>query len=161
MKCLIIITSQFWTDYHTYSRFLLDFEKKGFDNPRTKIFQDTKAMNSQLPLHLKQTFPPMIWILNEGEGDGIESRLPFKIFSTLLTIICIAVAKFARKRIPILKLNTSLKSCTIRLVETWSWDDCFVVYCKTNCRKVFFQNQEMVIMLRQLFWPTVRKKWFK
>ena len=36
-----------------------------------------------LPLHLKQTFPPIIF--TEGEGDGIESRLPFKIFSTLLT----------------------------------------------------------------------------
>ena len=35
-----------------------------------------------LPLHLKQTFPPMIWIFTEG--DGIESRLPFKIFSTLI-----------------------------------------------------------------------------
>ena len=29
-------------------------------------------------------FPPMIWIFTEGEGDRIESRLPFKIFSTLL-----------------------------------------------------------------------------
>ena len=36
-----------------------------------------------LPLHFKQTFPPIIWIFTEGEGDGIESRLPFKIFSTL------------------------------------------------------------------------------
>ena len=36
-----------------------------------------------LPLHPKQTFPPIIWIFTEGEGDGIESRLPFKIFSTL------------------------------------------------------------------------------
>ena len=36
-----------------------------------------------LPLHLKQTFPHIIWILTEGKGDGIESRLPFKIFSTL------------------------------------------------------------------------------
>ena len=35
-------------------------------------------------LHLKQTFPPIIRILSEGEGDEIESRLPFKIFSTLL-----------------------------------------------------------------------------
>ena len=34
-----------------------------------------------LPLHLKQTFPPIIF--TEGEGDGIEPRLPFKIFSTL------------------------------------------------------------------------------
>jgi hypothetical protein len=28
-------------------------------------------------------FPVHIWIFNGGEGDGIESRLPFKIFSTL------------------------------------------------------------------------------
>ena len=34
-----------------------------------------------LPSHLKQTFPPMVWIFIEGEE--IESRLPFKIFSTL------------------------------------------------------------------------------
>ena len=38
-----------------------------------------------LPLHLKQIFLPIIWIFTEGEGDGIESRLPFKIFSILLT----------------------------------------------------------------------------
>ena len=28
-----------------------------------------------LPLHLKQTFPFIIWISTEGEGDGIKSRL--------------------------------------------------------------------------------------
>ena len=38
-----------------------------------------------LPLHLKQTFPPVIWIFTEGD-DGIESRLPFKIFSTLTKV---------------------------------------------------------------------------
>ena len=37
-----------------------------------------------LPLHLKQTFPPIIRIFTDGEGDGIKSRLPFKILSTLL-----------------------------------------------------------------------------
>ena len=36
-----------------------------------------------LPLRLKQTVLPIIWIFTEGEGDEIESRLPFKIFSTL------------------------------------------------------------------------------
>ena len=35
-----------------------------------------------LPLHHK-----LIWIFTEGEGDGIESRLPFKIFSTLFRIL--------------------------------------------------------------------------
>ena len=37
-----------------------------------------------LPLYLKQTFPPIIWIFTKGKGDGIESRLTFKIYSTLL-----------------------------------------------------------------------------
>ena len=31
----------------------------------------------------QQTFPPKIWFFTESEGDGIESRLLFKIFSTL------------------------------------------------------------------------------
>ena len=34
-----------------------------------------------LPLHLKQTFPPINWIFTEGEGDGIKSRLPFFYFT--------------------------------------------------------------------------------
>ena len=34
-----------------------------------------------LPLHLNQTFPPVIW---KGESEWIKSRLPFIIFSTLL-----------------------------------------------------------------------------
>ena len=37
-----------------------------------------------LPLHLKQTFPPIIWNFTKGEGDGIKTRLPFEIFSTLI-----------------------------------------------------------------------------
>ena len=32
------------------------------------------------PLHLKKTFPPIIWISGESEGVGIESRLPIRIF---------------------------------------------------------------------------------
>ena len=40
-------------------------------------------MSNVLPLDLKQTFTAMIWIFTECEGDGIEFRLPFKIFSTL------------------------------------------------------------------------------
>ena len=44
------------------------------------------------PLHLKRIFPPIIWIFTEGEGVWIESRLHFKIFSTLtfmkINLIC-------------------------------------------------------------------------
>ena len=35
------------------------------------------------PLHLHQTFSPIIWVFTKVEGDGIKSRLTFKIFSTL------------------------------------------------------------------------------
>ena len=48
------------------------------------VFKSFLTMpNNVLTLHLKQTFPPLIWIFTEDEGDGIESRLPFKKFSTL------------------------------------------------------------------------------
>ena len=46
------------------------------------VYKSLLTMPSNvLPLHLKQTFPPIIWIFTEG--DGIKSRLPFKIFCTL------------------------------------------------------------------------------
>ena len=42
-----------------------------------------------LPLYLKQTFPPIIWIFMEGEGDGIESRITSQIFSNVIFQILI------------------------------------------------------------------------
>ena len=53
------------------------------DSMSTNFFD--KASNV-LPLHLKQTFPPIIWIFTEGKGDGIESRLSSQILSTLLQL---------------------------------------------------------------------------
>ena len=45
------------------------------------VFKSLLTMpNIVLPLHLKQTFLPIIWIFTEGEGDRIKSRLPSKIF---------------------------------------------------------------------------------
>ena len=40
-----------------------------------------------LPLHLKQIFPPIIFT----EGDGIKSRLSFKIFSTLQSTYVLSI----------------------------------------------------------------------
>ena len=49
------------------------------------VFKCLLTMPSNvLPLHLKQTFSPIIWMFTEGESDGIQSRLPFKTFSTLI-----------------------------------------------------------------------------
>ena len=51
------------------------------------VFKSLLTMPSNvLPLRFKQTLPPIIWIFTEGEGDEIKSRLPFKIFSTLMMI---------------------------------------------------------------------------
>ena len=48
------------------------------------VFESLLTMHSNvLSLHLKQTFPSIIWIFTEG--DRIESRPSFKIFSTLRT----------------------------------------------------------------------------
>ena len=55
-------------------------------------FESLLTMPSNfLPLHLKHTFSSIIWIFTEGKGDGKKSRLPLKIFSTLIFspfIIC-------------------------------------------------------------------------
>ena len=49
---------------------------------QTFCFQKLLTMPSNvLPSYLKRTFPLEIWIFTEGEGDGIEYRLPFKFLS--------------------------------------------------------------------------------
>ena len=61
-------------------------------------FKSLLTMTSNvLPLRLKQNFLPIIWIFTEGEGDEIESRLPFKIFSTLFSVLWAAQHFFVCK----------------------------------------------------------------
>ena len=54
----------------------------GIINKLLKTKSLLTMISNVLPLRLKQTFPPIIWICTEG--DGIKSRLHFKIFSTLI-----------------------------------------------------------------------------
>ena len=42
-------------------------------------------------------FPPIIWIFIEGEGDGIEFRLPFELYLTLHLINNLYFMKIFRK----------------------------------------------------------------
>ena len=56
---------------------------RGFQ--QTFEYKKLTMPSNVLPLRLKQTFPPIIWIFTEGEGDEFKSRLPFKILSTLIT----------------------------------------------------------------------------
>ena len=57
----------------------------GIVNELLKTKSLLTSPSNVLPLHFKQTFPLIIWIFTEGEGDEIESRLPFKKISTLST----------------------------------------------------------------------------
>ena len=52
-----------------------------------------------LPLHLKQAFLHIFWIFTEVEGDGIESKLPFKIFPTLYVLFPGVEIKVPRKHL--------------------------------------------------------------
>ena len=64
-----------------------------------------------MSLYLKQTLPPIIWIFTEGEGDEIESRLPFKIFFTLL--IKISLKEFLPRKMWITEWICIWKNCVL------------------------------------------------
>ena len=57
-------------------KFCLRFKGKtllGIVNKLYTIKSLLTTLNNVLPLHLKQTFLPIIWIFNEGEGDEIPT----------------------------------------------------------------------------------------
>ena len=72
------------------------------DDNKLFVFKSlfTKPSNV-LPLHLKQTFLSIIRIFTAFVGDGIESRLPFKIFSTFKKnrrfCLCVKYVIFKKK----------------------------------------------------------------
>ena len=98
----------------------------------------TKPSNV-LPLHLKQTLPPIILIFTEGEGDGIESRLTFKIFSTLHKVnpwtmnraLLAAKIKFSKSHYRLLRMRPS---CDTGLV--WQVENCSSSYQRKKYFKV-------------------------
>ena len=47
------------------------FPYKKFVNKHLKTKSLLTTPSNVLPLHRKQTFPPIIWIFTEGEGDGM------------------------------------------------------------------------------------------
>ena len=48
-----------------------------------KLLKTKSLLTSPSNVYLKYTFPPIIWIFTEGEGDWIESRSPFRIYILL------------------------------------------------------------------------------
>ena len=97
------------------------------------VFKSLLRMPSNvLPLHLKQTFQLIIWIFIEGEGDGIESRLPFKIFSTL-TKKCFIEA------------SVSNFNCNDELSLSLSWVDCLLT--DSEVFTLFAENSQIVLKI--------------
>ena len=94
-----------------------------------------------LPLHLKQTFPHTIWIFTEG--DGIESRLPFKMFSTLwkkmiyLSGLVIYVSLNAYyKLFPLFILGKKKQEFSVKTWTMLSFRDLFLKYIQPSEWKI-------------------------
>ena len=78
------ITFTFHENSNYRRKSLLEVERQNIAGCCQHNFENNSLLtmpSNVLPLHLKQTFLPIIWIFTEG--DEIESRLPIKIFSTL------------------------------------------------------------------------------
>ena len=54
-------------------------------------------LTNVLTLHLKSTFPPMIWIFTEGEGDGIFLNLFYLLTFNYLFFITEAATDIIQK----------------------------------------------------------------
>ena len=92
--------------HHLQWKFKLWAGKFAWDiNNCCKCSQQTlenKKQSNVLPLHLEQIFPSIILFFTEG--DGIKSRLPFIIFSTLNFVHTIKVKNpkyWIKKKLPV------------------------------------------------------------
>ena len=75
---------------HCHVEFLFKFLDKSVNFFITFCFQKFVDNHQQcFAFIFHQTFPLIIWIFTEGKGGEIESRLPFKIFSTLKESSCL------------------------------------------------------------------------
>ena len=110
-----------------------------------------------LPLHLKQTFPPILWIFTEGEADGIESRLPFKIFSTLKCHLrktfhaSTVIKKISIFNVPVLRPMTHILLTYFR-----SYSQCVLPYYECIILIMVYQSEifKKSIPICYLLWTT-------
>ena len=79
------ITFTFSENSNYWRESLLEIRRQNIAGWCQQTFWKQKVCwkSNVLPLLFKQTFPAIIWIFTVCKGDEIESRLPFKIFSTL------------------------------------------------------------------------------
>ena len=77
-----------------------------------KLFVSKRLVtNNVLLLHLNHLFLAINWIYTECEGDGIEFRLPFKIFSNLKVPKYSKVS--AQTLLILLSINNSIASINL------------------------------------------------
>ena len=91
-------------------------------------------------IHLEDLFPPIIWIFTEGEGDGIQSRLSFQIFSTLP--ITILVIKHHNRVKVVLKLHLNFYTPMIP-------QDIYATSHNTACASRVLKYQKSLISIGQ------------
>ena len=111
------------------------------------VFCLLTTLGNVLPLHLKQTFLPIIWIFNEDEDDMIESRLAFRILSTLIgndsnkfSAPYIAITLFEKRFGVVFFSNARIKvwklALNIVVVEVWT----FVFFLIFSWKKIRSQK---------------------
>ena len=102
------------------------------------VFKSLLTMLSNvLPLHLKQTFPSMILVFTEGEGDGIKSRIPFKIFSTLQN--CLVPVAY----IVVISRQPELFNRISKVEKTCSFCVCFHSVSKIYTERFLLQHESV------------------
>ena len=107
------------------------------------VFKGLLTMPSNvLPVRIKQTFLPIIWIFNEDEGVGIKSRLPFKIFSTLQKNNMKKIIQFCKVRFYCFAFNLRMKSILkwAHHFKSSSWKLHNLCNIHTYCIHIFLQN---------------------
>ena len=89
------------------------------------VFKSLLTMsNNLLLIHLKQTFPLIIWIFIESEGDGIQFRLPFKKLLSIKLLVKLYISTKQKEKIPlcwsrmILHFGAKIKTC---LAQSMYW----------------------------------------
>ena len=128
-----------------------------------------------LSLHLKQTFPPIIWIFTEGKGDGIKFRLPFKIFSTLpelfFWILCLNFDETLDLYFKIRSYQVIL-NCLVTMSDLTNESDMvlikhFCLACNVyvthivQCTDLAFSITQFMKLIRLLFCQNYGKIWRK
>ena len=77
------ITSTFSDIQIIAGKFIIEVIRQNIAGERQRFFCFQKLVDNAsnvLPYYLKKTFSSIIWIFTEGEGDGIEIRLPFLLY---------------------------------------------------------------------------------